>query len=314
MDRRLFLGTLAAASLVNAESKSWSFAPAPNGKTLTAPDGHTVLSYLTSKPAGTPLAGNSVCCFHPLTTPSGERITDFAPPDHKDHRGAFCAWGNMEFERPSGKKAGDFWGWGRYAPVKDRMIQNRELTLTKSSAKSVTLTVRNDWMLEGEKVLDEETVAVVRLEKDVNVYDLTFRLQSDGAFTINRMAFTGFVVRCRKDGQYFMSNSKGKVTLPDCNSTKPEENWPADPWYAHTNALESGKTIATALIDHPANPKGTWHYTKQISFLNPCISALGPVSTGAGKALTLRYRVLTHDGEFPAGLVDKYAAAFRKRA
>ena len=314
MDRRLFLGTLAAARSLRAERKAWTFAPTRNGKTLTAPDGHTVLSYLTSKPEGVPLAGNSVCCFHPLTTPSGEPVTDIAPPDHRDHRGAFFAWGNIEFDRPTGKKPGDFWGWGRYAPVKDRVIQNRELLFTRSNSKSATITVHNDWMLEGEKVLAEATTASVRLDKDTNIYDLTFRFQSDGAFTINQLAFTGFVVRCRKDGQYFMSNAKGKVALPDCNATKPELNWPAENWYSHTNVLESGKTVATALIDHPGNPKSTWHYTKQISFLNPCVSAQGPVSVGEGKPLTLRYRVLTRDGAFPTGLVDKYSAEFRKGA
>ncbi len=313
MDRRLFLGTLAAASLAGADTKAWTFAPSPNGKTLTAPDGRTILSYLTSRPDGVPLAGNSTCCFHPLTTPSGERVTDIAPPDHKDHRGAFLAWGNMEFDRPSGIKTGDFWGWGKYAPVKERMLQNRAMLFSKAAGPSATITIQNDWMLEGEKVLDETTTAVVRLEKDVNLFDFTFRLKSDRAFTIRQMAFTGFCVRCRKDGQYFMSNARGRVDLPDCNPVLPEENWPAEPWYSHTNALSTGKTIATALIDHPGNPASTWHYTKQISFLNASISALKPVTTRAGKPLTLRYRVLTHDGEFPAGLVDRYAVSFRKR-
>ncbi|HXJ39321.1 MAG TPA: DUF6807 family protein, partial [Bryobacteraceae bacterium] len=250
------------------------------------------------------------CCFHPLNTPSGERVTDIAPPDHRDHRGAFFAWGNMSFKRPSAEKTGDFWGWGKYAPIKDRVIQNRELYLAHSDAKSADVTVRNDWMLEGEKVLDENTTALVHTADDTNVYDLTFRFKSDGDFTINQMAFTGFVVRCRKDGKSFMSNASGKVELPDSNATKPEFNWPAEDWYSYTIALESGKTIAAALIDHPKNPKSTWHFTKTVSFLNPCISALAPVTVAANKVLTLRYRVLTRDGEFPAGAVDKFAKQF----
>src|SRR4051794_13820208 len=170
MDRRQFLASLAAqAALANAATNSYTFEPSPAGKTLKAPDGRVVLGYLTEKPEGVPLVGNSVCCFHPLNTPSGERVTDIAPPDHRDHRGAFFAWGNMAFKRPAGEKTADFWGWGRYAPVKDRVIKNRSLSLAHSDQKSAEVAVRNDWMLEDEKVLDENTTALVRTADDTNI-------------------------------------------------------------------------------------------------------------------------------------------------
>jgi hypothetical protein len=75
--------------------------------------------------------------------------------------------------------------------------------------------------------------------------------------------------------------------------------------------LNSGKTVATAVIDHPSNPKSSWHEPRNVSFLNPCISALQPVKIPAGQPLTLRYRTVVHDGEFPVGLVDKLAKEFR---
>jgi hypothetical protein len=36
------------------------------------------------------------------------------------------------------------------------------------------------------------------------------------------------------------------------------------------------------------------------------------VTIPAGKELTLRYRTVVHDGEFPKGLVDRLAAEWRK--
>ena len=311
MDRRLFLTSLAACPVALAQGRDFTFEPSPAGKTLKGPNGRVLLSYLTEKPEGVPLAGNSVCCFHPLTTPTGETVTDIAPPDHRDHRGAFFAWGNMAFQRPAGEKTADFWGWGRYAPVGDRVILNRSLALTRSDSNFAEVVVRNDWMIEGEKVLDEVTTAQVRTSRDTNIYDLTFRFRSDQEFTVGQMAFTGFVVRCRKDGKSWVSNSRGPVDLPDSNPTKPELNWPAEDWYSYTIALESGKTVAVALIDHPANPKSTWHYTKTVSFLNPSVSAGGPVKVAKDRALTLRYRVLVRDGEFPAGAVNTFAKQFR---
>jgi hypothetical protein len=103
------------------------------------------------------------------------------------------------------------------------------------------------------------------------------------------------------------------VNLPDSNALKPEFNWPPTDWYSHTIALNSGKTVAAAVIDHPSNPHSSWHEPRNVSFLNPCISALQPVTIPAGKELALRYRTVVHDGEFPAGLVDQLAKEFRSK-
>jgi hypothetical protein len=312
INRRIFVSALGMAALSNAKAKPWTLEPDPAGKTLKTPDGQTVFTYLTRKPDNIPLlAGNSACCFHPVNTLAGERVTDIAPPDHRDHRGIFFAWGNMEFARKSGPLRADFWGWGHYAPTKGRVIVNRDVTLVRSNSKSAEVAVHNDWNIEGEKVLDESTTARVHEAHGARILDFVFRFSSDGDVTIGQMAFTGFVARCRKDGQYYLSNSKGKVTLPDSNATKPEFNWPPADWYSHTIALNSGKTVAAAVIDHPANPRSSWHEPRNVSFLNPCISALQPVKIPARQPLTLRYRAVVYDGEFPQGLVDKLAKEFR---
>ncbi len=101
------------------------------GLALKTPDGRTVFRYMTTKPAPTNLLANSACCFHPLNTPLGERLTDLAPGDHHHHRGVFLAWHTMEFREKADFSAlgrtgptygwnitrGDFWGWGQYAPT-----------------------------------------------------------------------------------------------------------------------------------------------------------------------------------------------------
>ncbi|MHC4560759.1 MAG: DUF6807 family protein, partial [Planctomycetota bacterium] len=65
----------------------YSLAPDKHGVILKNPAGKTIFRYMTVKPKKTNLAASSVCCFHPLNTPSGERLTDLAPGDHHHHRG-----------------------------------------------------------------------------------------------------------------------------------------------------------------------------------------------------------------------------------
>ncbi|HEY2011875.1 MAG TPA: DUF6807 family protein [Bryobacteraceae bacterium] len=310
VSRRVFLGTAAAASL-RAQNKKYTFVPDPAGMTLKNPEGQVVYTYLTRKPDNVPLEGNSACCFHPLNTPSGERVTDIAPSDHKDHRGMFFAWQSMDFHRKSGILRGDFWGWGHYAPTEGRVIVNRDLRLVKSDARSAEVAVHNDWNIQGEKVLDEATTARVHDDGASRIFDMLFRFTSDSDVTLNQVAFTGLCVRCRKDGQAYFSDPKGKVDLPDSNALKPETDWPSQEWYSYTIALTSGKTVAAAVIDHPGNPRTAWHEPRYVSFLNPCIVATQPVNMTAGQPLTLRYRVVTHDGEFQAADLNRLAAEFR---
>jgi len=283
----------------------------PAGKMLKAPDGRTILGYLTRKPDGVPLAGNSACCIHPLNTPNGERVTDLAPEDHRDHRGIFFAWHNMDFKRGDEVLRADFWGWGRFAPTEDRAIVNRDLDLVSSTGTEAEISVRNEWMIAAKPVMTELTTIRTRERSGVRIVDLGHRFTSDYDVTVNRMAFTGFCFRCRKDGEYSFADPGGEVTLPNSRATEPESDWPSRAWYSHTVALTSGKTVSAAVIDHPRNPPSAWHGARGVSFLNPCISALKPVTFAAGTVLVLRYRAVVADGRFKPGLLDELAAEWR---
>src|SRR5437868_4711487 len=105
------------------------------------------LRYQVLKPADSPLTASSACYFHPLTTPKGIVMTDVAPSDHKHHRGIFFAWLEMH-----GKKDADFWGWGQYAPVKDRVIVNKGVS-ESAGGESASFRVSNEWQAEGEVLL-----------------------------------------------------------------------------------------------------------------------------------------------------------------
>src|SRR3954464_13332580 len=87
-----------------------------------------VLVYNLQKPDDKKYPLDSACYFHPLKSPSGKILTDFANPDHPHHRGILLGWVEMH-----GRKDADFWGWGQPAPIANRKIVNATVDQTSST-------------------------------------------------------------------------------------------------------------------------------------------------------------------------------------
>lgn len=287
-------------------AKSFALTSDECGMVLKTPDGRTVFRYMTRKPADSELTANSVCCFYPVNTPSGERVVDFAPSDHRHHRGLFLAWHSM-----TGKEKADFWGWGEWAPTKDRLIQNRTVTLIESDASRAVLDIRNDWLVEERAMIQELLNVDVREAKGAYVIDLNYRLTPTENVTLDQTAFGGLCAKARKDGKGVYLSPGGEVRLPDPHYLKPETDWPAADWYDYTIKLDSGKTVGIAVLDHPSNPKTTWHNLAPIAMVNPCIVAPGSVKLKQGEPLRLRYRLVIHDGPTPIELLKEVTSEWR---
>lgn len=285
---------------------SYSFEEDAFGTRLLTPDGRTILRYMTRKPPQSKLAANSVCCLFPVNTPSGTRMVDFAPSDHPHHRGIFLAWHAIDGPIPA-----DFWGWGEWAPTKGRIIVNRNLTPRDADARGASFTVNNQWLAEDRVLMDEQSQFAATEIDGVFVIDAQYSLTPTTDLTIRHTAFGGFCVKARKDGQRMYLDASGRVGLPSPHHLKPETDWPARDWYAFQIDLENGKRIGIAVVDHPENPPTRWHNVKAISMINPCIAALGPFKMPAGKAVTLRYRLIVHDGPTPSPGITKLAEDFR---
>ncbi|UCG49978.1 MAG: PmoA family protein [Phycisphaerales bacterium] len=315
----VFSGCAASTGTVVKDKACYRLAPDQHGVILEAPDGKTVFRYMTSKPKKTNLAANSVCCFHPLNTPNGRRVTDLAPGDHHHHRGVFLAWHTMDFREkadfsafgPTGPTRGwnisraDFWGWGEFAPTQGRVIKNRKVDLVEADSDQALLEIHNDWTTNDRVMMTEKTTAKVRKQSGVYVIDLDYHLTPNLDLTLNHTAFGGFCVRARNDGDSYYATAEGKVELPDPHYSVPELNWPARRWYDYTIKLENGRTIGVGTIDHPDNPPATWHNPRYVWMVNPCIVAAGPVQVSKGRTLRLRYRLVVHDGPTPVNLLNK---------
>jgi hypothetical protein len=121
MRRRDFLAATAGAAMLarggpraEGQSGAYSLVSGPTGRTLKTPDGRTVFEYMTQKPAETDMSANSACCFAPLNSPAGERLTVFGQ-GHRHYRGVFFGWHTVEFHEliPPPAPAGAGRGGGR---------------------------------------------------------------------------------------------------------------------------------------------------------------------------------------------------------
>lgn len=291
---------------------------------LKTPDGRVVFEYLTKKPDNIGLTSASAACFHPVNTPSGERVTSIAPDDHPHHRGIFLGWHDSEFiapvnlekygpNRPSNAvsiRRADFWGWGQYAPREGRVIQNREMRLVSADAQRAQLEIHNDWLIDGRKTLDETDVVTATERDGVYVLDLDYRLVPTTDYVISRVAFSGFSVQCRKDGDSYYSTAAGKVNLLAPHYCCPELNWPDEPWYDYTIRVNgSGKVVGAAVLSHPENLPTTWFNT--VWMVQPTITGGGPITVRQGTTLRLRYLVVLHDGPTPTEVLQKLSAEWR---
>jgi hypothetical protein len=309
-----------------ANGASYTLTPTQYGMEVKTPDGRVVLEYLTKKPENVGLTSMSAACFHPVNTPSGERVTALAPNDHPHHRGIFLGWQASEFREPANLDSygshrpvralnisrADFWGWGEFAPREGRVIQNRDVKPTNADSDHLEMEIHNEWLVQNQKKLDEITVATVAERSGVYVLDLEFRLTPVVDYVLDRAAFGGFTVQARKDGESYFANAAGKVDLPDPYYSMPDLNWPSAPWYDYSIRLNgSGKTVGVAVLDHPRNPTTTWHNSTRLWMVHPTIVAGGPFTIPHGQTLTLRYRVVVHDGDTPTALLEKLAAEWR---
>jgi hypothetical protein len=323
--------TMAAPQAPAAASRpgaAYTLTPSEYGQELKTPDGRVVWDYMTKKPANTALTIDSTACFHPVNSPSGERITAFAPDDHPHHRGIFFGWHDAEFRTPIVSRSAtsplfgwnvtkaDYWGWGVYASREGRVIVTRGVQLLHADGQSATVQIDNEWTIRGNngnsrKWADEKLVATTSERDGVYVMDLTYTVTPVVDYYLFQNAFGGFDLQARKDGTSYYTNSAGEVTYRDAHYSVPESDWPPAPWYGYVITLANGKTVGAAVLDHPSNPTSLWHGSRGLWMLNPSITALGDVKIRPNDPLTLKYRVVAHDGPTPTAVVDALSNEWR---
>lgn len=274
---------------------------------VKAATGKAVLRYVRrAAPGGKPPGGNAACYTHPIYTPTGELVTDLAPPDHPYLRGVFCGWADLR-----GDKAGDWWSAGAKSPRDARLVVNRAATFTETG-RSTVLRLVNSWRADGASVLEEVLTLTVSSAPASYVLDYDYQLTppTGTPVVIGQHPFGGFCYRAMPGGSLVITSPSGVADLPDSVPIKPQTNWPAARWYDMTYTTSDGTVSGLALIDHPKNPRTSWHNARSLHLMNPCIVADAPLSITSGTPLRLRYRLVPHDGPAQASEIGKLADSF----
>ena len=266
-----------------------------------------IVTYRLKPPEQSELIVESGSYFHPFHTPKGVVVTDFAPSDHKHHRGIFLGFVEMH-----GAADADFWGWGAHAPIKGRKIVNRDVTMQVGADEQFHLTATNEWQANGLVLVDEVLDVKVKNRSGLNVMDLVYRITPKSDLVLSRWAFSGFCFRTRKDGEVTFYSPTGVVTLPDPSHVKPETDWADALWYAAGLKLPDGTLAGAAVMSHPSNPATLWHNNRGVRMINPCIVAPSELKLRAGVPLILRYRVVAFDGGVPSAQLTQLAREFQK--
>lgn len=245
-------------------------------------------------------------CIHPLCTPAGHSLTLFEPHDHVWQRGL---WFAIKFVNDD-----NFWEerepFGRQETV-------GAVNLQQDLDGKVHLTTKLKWRRpeDGTTLITEQRRMIYTpFVMDAYTLDFEFTLRAVCNLTLERTPFTtwggygGLAFRGTRNWE------ETRLIFAD-GSTSERPTGQRAPWCDLAGKLDGGpnRTGGLAIFDHPDNPRypTPWYGNNQPGyyFVNAAFLFEKPMQLPEGDTLTLRYRVLVHDGVWEQGqLQDAYDA------
>jgi hypothetical protein len=229
---------------------------------------------------------------HPIHAPNGRLLTRVSPPDHEWHRALWFAIKYVNGE--------NFWEESPDEPFGDQFPLDDDGTAI-------------EWRRPDGEVVIDETRAIVRRDGG-RVIDWTTTLVPRVDVRLDRTPYTtwggygGLTLRGAGDWE------DTRLLLADGSVHRRPEGVPS-PW-CDLSSDDSGLLF----LDHPDNVRHPvpWYGATRSrvygtdgwsNYLNAAFLFHDGLDVAAGSALTLRYRVLAHDG---AWSVDECDAAWRR--
>ncbi|MCZ2156273.1 MAG: PmoA family protein [Bryobacterales bacterium] len=246
--------------------------------------------------------------FHTVALPGGPALTTYRAEDHPWHRGFWFSWkflngvnyweedkagvaeGLTEVQRVNVKPRPDFstqidLAIAYHPPGKEPVLtERRRIVATAPDSEDVS---RFDWTMTftaaGEDVLIDRTP--IPGEPDGKPYG----------------GYAGLAVRLARDWSdvRIMSNH-GPLAFPaeGYRGIRPREG------AVDYGGVLDGRKVGFTLIDHPSNlnsPSPWWILDQgPMKYFNPVVIGAAPYTLKAGASFTLRYRGLTHFGDWDA--------------
>lgn len=260
--------------------------------------------------------------FYPLFAPGDKQVVRHWPvekpggetTDHPHHRGLWFTHGKVngvDFWLETGNKA------GKTAHVAYDTVQ--------SGPVYGLLRARTDWLVPDGKKIAEDT-------REVRVYNLSSGYLMD--FSVTLKATGGpLTLGDTKEGSFALrladsmraAVEKGKVAeghILNSNGDKDAKTWGKSAAWCDYYGTVDGQTVGVAIFDDAKNPRHptTWHVRDYGLFaVNPFglhdFDKKNPPGTGDltiadGQSITLRYRLLFHQGTAQDANIAAIAQAF----
>jgi hypothetical protein len=242
---------------------------------------------------------------HPLTTPAGALLTVEAPADHPWHH---ALWFTVKFVNGE-----NF--WEEY----DQFGTLRTVTVTEPAPDTTRAEI--DWVApdgRSVRVREQRTVAARAVDADAYAIDWTEELAVPVETVLDRTPFTTW-------GGYGGLTLRGAPTWTDTAITLDDgevrdrtlgerSRWLSIEGLASATSGGVGTMAGVVMLDDPANVRAPspWYASTRAdtygegwaNFVNAAFLWDEPLTVGPEHPLTLRYRVLVHDGPWPVERIE----------
>jgi len=241
------------------------------------------------------------CYIHPLYDLDGKVMTDDFPPDHRHHRGVFWTWPRMKARGKSVQT------WHPSNPPLRQYFC--KWLKRQANALGATLSVQNDWRLEGE-VVGRETVTLQAhpATATARAIDITLTFEAVGGpvelLGAKKKGYGGLCIR-------MAPSFKGAAMTTDVGPLRRDSTNVPHRW-----ADLSAHGCGLAVLVHPTHPDypPTWLIRNSYAgILNVSWPGLNPYTLKVGKPITLRYRLYIHRGDAAPAKVGQVYAAYAER-
>jgi hypothetical protein len=243
--------------------------------------------------------------IYPVLSPSGKRVVEDYPPNHKHHHGIWFAWTKTSFD---GRKP-DFWNMGKKTGTVEPVALDASWSGPvhggfKARQRYVDLQPKPDPVTALNETWEGRVYNVGEANAKYRVLDLVVSqtCATDQPLKLPRYHYGGIAVR----GNRAWDEVTPTLFLTSEGKTRENGNETKGRW-AHMGGELDGKLTGIALLCHPDNfraPQALRLHPKEPYFCY-CPSQDGEWAIKPGEKYVSRYRFIVSDGAPDKALLDR---------